>query len=350
MQGNNVLARAVPLTCLPQFEAAAQHNTVRNCSIHNIKKNAASAPNGIGVAEGVPNSTQTNPSQTTVTVMSALHNTLPARNASNEVRMTKPSSLIWEGVVEVPVGVAEVVVRLAVVQDSMKDGRDTQEEATIPTAMSSLLASASPSFPSSPSSPSSPLSPRSPTPVRNPEWTLVKYAKETHTIRLGDVPLDVFATCTWVDASHPGGVLEAAAFANVFCKAKEGAEDAVSAKPPEQVPACEDAGGWIHVTLEVMDWEVEERSNGSSLCVTGGNKALGNWQAKQVVWMEKVKPGHWRIELDLPASGFPITYKYATGVRNSPDASTADLILEPGESRLLVAPDAMLPTCSTVRT
>ncbi len=345
-----MLARAVPLTCLPQFEASAQHHAVSNCSIHSKKKKAASAPNGTGVVEGAADAVQlqTTPSQATVTVMSALHNTLPARNASNEVRMTKPSSLIWEGVVEVPVGVAEVVVRLAVVRDSGKDGGEKQEEVTIPTAMSSLLTSASPSFPSSPSSPSSPRSPRSPTPVRNPEWTLVKYAKETHTIRLGDMPLDVFAMCTWVDASHPGGVLEATAFANVFCEGNEGGEDAVLAKPPTQGMGSHTQDK-IHVTLEVMDWEVEERSNDSSLCVTGGNKALGNWQAKQVVWMEKVKPGHWRLELDLPTSGFPITYKYATGIRNSPDASTADLILEPGESRLLVAPDAMLPTCPAVR-
>jgi len=186
--------------------------------------------------------------------------------------------------------------------------------------------------------------------VRNPAWTLVKYAKETHTIRLGDVPLDVFATCTWVDASHPGGLLGATAFANVFCEAREAGEEALVAKPQTQGPLRQGAGGGIHVTLEVMDLEVEERSNDSSVCVTGGNKALGNWQAKQVVWMEKVKPGHWRLELDLPASGFPITYKYAIGIRNSPDASTADLILEPGESRLLVAPDARLSTCPTVRT
>ena len=328
-------------------------------------KRSMSVPNAIGVVEASPmtvSTSSTSPAtsitspastplranlpQNTVTVMSALHHTLPARNALNAVTGSKPSSLTWEGVVEVPVGVTEVTVRLAVVKDvnesserSSRDGRGLENR----------RGGGKWSLPSSPSSSSaSPSSAPSPSP---PPWTLIKYATETHVIRLGNVPSDVVATCAWVDESHPGGVLGAAAFSGVFfhtegvtCEGRGGSRgcNGGHSNANQQRSGCtngvdKNPDASVHVTLEVMDLELEEWSNGNSLCVTGGNKALGNWQAKQVVWMDRVRPGHWQLELDIPISGFPITYKYAIGVRGS---STTDLILEPGENRLLVAPIA----------
>jgi len=319
--GANTLSRAFPLTCRPLFADTPAHVSTRAQA--QTDANPGSSP-GPGPQPGA-SSVISSPHKT-VTVMSALNHTVPARNALNAVRGQAPSSLVWEGMMELPVGVGEITVRLAVVRDDSQGVEGEGEGDHGPG--------------SSAASPKSPLSPKR-------TWTLVKFAKHAHVIRLaGDRPLDVVATCTWVDASHPGGVLGASAFSGVFGSGKaadhddddDRAGDGASISSPMTSASATPTGhaGNIRVTLEVMDLELEVEEE-SSLCVTGGNKALGNWQPRQVVWMDKVKPGLWRLELEIPVSGFPITYKYAIGVR---DSHTTDLILEPGENRLLISPDA----------
>jgi hypothetical protein len=381
--GGNALQRAFPMTCRPQFGDGGH---VRDADSAKAKqpRSAGGTSEVVGLDGGSPSQAQT------VTVLSALNHTLPARNAT---KSQPPSSLMWDAVVEVPVGVTEVVFRLAIVRED--------EEAT-----------RTPSSPTSPTSSSLPSSlPPSPSSRHGP-WTLVKYARDEHVLRFGrgrgggaDMePLQVVVCCAWVDMSHPGCVLGAAAFAGVFCGSTRGDRSNTISNTISNTSG--NAGGdlgaavpSVHVTLEVMDLELEEvkASNTTySLCVTGGNKALGNWQPKQVrddgrgvawhsffptlmiwstgsparalarsltpshtrsitlqvVWMDKVKPGLWRLELDIPASGFPITYKYAIGVRDADDGGTsphAELILEPGENRLLVAPGAEHHGASTGR-
>ena len=113
---------------------------------------------------------------------------------------------MWEGMVELPVGVGEITVRLAVVRDDSQGGEGEGEGDHGPGPGPGSSAAS----PTSAASPKSPLSPKR-------TWTLVKFAKHAHVIRLaGDRPLDVVATCAWVDASHPGGVLGASAFSGVF--------------------------------------------------------------------------------------------------------------------------------------
>ena len=151
-------------------------------------------------------------------------------------------------------------------------------------------------------------------------------------------PMDVYVSCVWVDSSHPGQVLRADAFTQVvmppvaderqWCRPSSPALYMNNRKDDE-----------VMVQLHVMDLELRD---GDTVCVTGGTAILGNWQLKQVVWMTPSAQGTqgcWHANVRIPIGAFPVTYKYAIG---KPDN---DLILEPGESRLLVLPPAMNHIC-----
>ena len=128
--------------------------------------------------------------------------------------------------------------------------------------------------------------------------------------------------CDWVDSSHPGNVHNARAFMEIV----------LPHPPPVQgcLPPCGAVKkSEILVQFRALDFELQEDE---AMCITGGTALLGNWQLQQVVWMTQTSLGCWESEMSIPASAFPVTYKYAVG------RPERDLILEPGESRLIALP------------
>ena len=150
-------------------------------------------------------------------------------------------------------------------------------------------------------------------------------------------PIDVYVSCVWVDSSHPGQVLRAGAFTRVVMP--HVADERQWCRPSSPALHTTNKNDEVTVQLHVMDLELRD---GDAVCVTGGTAILGNWQLKQVVWMTPSAAGTrgcWHANVRIPIGAFPVTYKYAIG---KPDN---DLILEPGESRLLVLPPPMNNIC-----
>ncbi|WPT12628.1 4-alpha-glucanotransferase DPE2 [Picochlorum sp. SENEW3] len=174
---------------------------------------------------------------------------------------------------------------------------------------------------------------------------VIKFESNKYTLRLKkDEAVDgssVYVSSVWVDSSHHANVLKSSAFANVVLQTDHAREsDTLLLKKqrgPEKPIHVRDH---VLVRFHAMDLELMQ---GESICITGGTAILGNWQLQQVVWMnQQGSKGCWEQELWIPVSAFPVTYKYAIG------RPERDLILEPGESRLIVLPPATDGSVSSI--
>ena len=74
--------------------------------------------------------------------------------------------------------------------------------------------------------------------------------------------------------------------------------------------------------------------DGEQMCIIGGAAQLGNWQLQQVLPLVHSGRCCWEVEVQLPASALPCTYKY--GVQQV----DGTLQLEHGENRMVALPAA----------
>lgn len=181
--------------------------------------------------------------------------------------------------------------------------------------------------------------------VKEHTHELVKFETNKHVLRIGQCDVlnkhgkgggshMVYVSCAWVDRSHPANVLRSSLFANVVMSARPLAHQDGIGRACNTVHSCtmdETDGTYVTIHLHAMDLEIDSEPN-NAICVTGGTATLGNWQLRQVVWMDRVSKGCWHVQINIPKGAFPVTYKYAIG------RPEADLILESGESRLIALP------------
>lgn len=188
--------------------------------------------------------------------------------------------------------------------------------------------------------------------VKEHTHELVKFETNKHVLRIGqgDVLRNgggshmVYVSCAWVDRSHPANVLRSPLFSSVVMPGTTRHDDAVSGAC-RTVHSCnldESEGTYVTVHLHAMDLEIDSEPH-NAICVTGGTVGLGNWQLKQVAWMDRVNKGCWHAKIKIPRGAFPVTYKYAIGRPES------DLMLESGESRLLVLPPVVSGSISIAK-
>ena len=190
--------------------------------------------------------------------------------------------------------------------------------------------------------------------VKEHTHELVKFETNKHVLRIsqedvlrkhgnGEGSHMVYVSCAWVDRSHPANVLRSSLFSSVVMPGRRHHDDVGGAC--RTVHSCnldESDGTYVTVHLHAMDLEIDSEPN-NAICVTGGTAGLGNWQLKQVVWMDRVNKGCWHAKIKIPRGAFPVTYKYAIGRPES------DLILESGESRLIVLPPVVSGSISIAK-
>jgi 4-alpha-glucanotransferase len=192
--------------------------------------------------------------------------------------------------------------------------------------------------------------------VKEQTHELVKFETNKHVLRISQMDVlrkhgsgggshMVYVSCAWVDRSHPANVLRSSLFSSVVMPGRRHAVQDDVGGACRTVHSCnldEEEGSYVTVHLHAMDLEIDSEPN-NALCVTGGTAGLGNWQLKQVVWMDRVSKGCWHAKIKIPRGVFPVTYKYAIGRPES------DLILESGESRLLVLPPVVSGSISIAK-
>lgn len=163
--------------------------------------------------------------------------------------------------------------------------------------------------------------------VVNEENLVVKWEAGNHVLRLGNDLEEgdvVEVNCAWVDASHHAVLHRAKAFMDVILP------NAPPIQKSYEAPShSSSTDASLRVQFRVMDFELQ---HDEAICITGGTAVLGNWQHQQVVWMVQTSRGCWDAEVTIPLTSFPVTYKYAVGKIGK------DLMLEPGESRLIALP------------
>ncbi|KAL6774611.1 DPE2 [Auxenochlorella protothecoides x Auxenochlorella symbiontica] len=155
---------------------------------------------------------------------------------------------------------------------------------------------------------------------------VVKWESGSHTLHLpADLVNDAIVTVTdvWEDDSHPAHLFARSAFRKAILGDHQIPRLAAEGPRPS---ICE---GHALVKFQVRDWQLKE---GQQVCVTGGAPGLGSWQLPQSLSLRLTAPSCWEVEVSIPHTSFPLTYKYV--IRGA----DGTLLLEAGENRMMPAP------------